>query len=126
MDSAATALPGSVSVNSSTRLLSSLMGRSLGLSCIFKTVQSSFFDAHAFQPGAGKPAQAVKNFDTKIFRGRNGFAKFRDFFVQVLVVKRFDNFAFDKRVQVAQIRDHSRGLIDWAGACYFQNVVVAM
>src|SRR5579863_10683501 len=108
MDWGDSLLSGSVSVNSSTRFLSSLMGRSGKLSCVFKTVQSGFLDAHSLQPGPRKPAQAIENLDADIFRRRNNLAKFRNFFVQVLVVEGFDDFVFDKRVQVGQIRDHSR------------------
>src|ERR1700688_2067449 len=98
MDTEDSAPPGSFSVNSSTRFLSSLMGRSGSLACVFKTVQSRFLDAHALQRGPGKPAQAIENFDANIFRGRNVLAKFRDFFVQILVVEGLNNFGFDKSV----------------------------
>src|SRR5216684_9048606 len=107
MDADDSAPPGSVSVNSSTRFLSSLMGRSGRRACIFKTVQSRFFNAHALQPSPGKKAQAVENLDTNIFRGRNAFAKFRDFFVQVFVVEWFNNFTVHKSIKIGQIRDHS-------------------
>src|SRR5579864_201350 len=122
MDTEDSALSGSVSVNSSTRFLSSLMGRSGRLSCVFKTVQSCFLYANALQPGPWKPAQAMENLDANILRGRNAFAKFRDFFVQILVVKRFDNFAFDKSVQVGQVRDHSGGFVHRAGDGHFHDV----
>src|SRR6266404_6908895 len=102
MDTEDSVPPGSVSVNSSTRFLSSLMVRSGRLTCIFKTVQSGLFHAYTLQPGAGKPAQAIEDFDANIFRGRNILAKLRDFFIQVLVVEGFDDFAFDKRVKVGQ------------------------
>src|ERR1700683_3283527 len=98
MDSRHSAMPGSVNVNSSTRFLSSLMGRSGRLSCVFKTVQCCFLDAHALQPGPGEPAEAIENFNTNIFRSWNIYAKFIDLFVQVLVVERFDDFAFDKGI----------------------------
>src|ERR1700693_5434093 len=126
MDSRDAAPPGSVSVNSSTRFLSSLMGRSGRLSCVFKTVQSSFLDAYALQPGAGKPAEAIENFDANIFLGWNILAKFRNFFVQILMVERFNDFAFDKSVKIIQVRDHSRGLIHRAGDGHFHDVVMAV
>src|SRR5579863_5319147 len=124
MDAGDSTPTGSVSVNSSTRFLSSLMGRSCRLSCVFKTVQSCFLDAHALQPGAGKPAQAVENLDANIFRGWNIFAKYIDFFIQVLVVEGFDDFAFDKRVEVGQIRDHACGAVHRPGKGDFHDVVV--
>src|SRR5579863_5052352 len=123
METEESAPSGSVSVNSSTRFLSSLMGCSGRLSCIFKAVQSCFLDAHALQPGPGEPAQAVENFDANIFRGRDIFTKSRDFFIQVLVVERFDNFPFDKSIKISQVRNHPRCLVDRAGYGHFDDVV---
>src|ERR1017187_5364888 len=101
MDSEDFAPPGSASVNSSTRFLSSLMGRSGRFSRVFKTIQSCFLDSYTLQRGLGKPAQAIKNLDTNIFRGRNVLAKLRNFLVQVLMVEGFDDFAVDKSVKVS-------------------------
>ena len=32
--------------------------------------------------------------------------KFRHFFVQIFVIERLDHFALDKRIEIAEIRDH--------------------
>src|SRR5580693_2470278 len=115
MDADDFAPSGSFSVNSSTRFRSSLMGRSRSLSSVFKTVQPGLFNTNTLQRGPLKAFQTFENLDANIFRGRNILAKLRDFFVQVLVVEGFNDFAFNKGVEIGEVRDHSRGPIHRAG-----------
>ena len=52
------------------------------------------------------------------------FAKLFDFLVQIFVIERLDHFAFHKRIEFAEIRDHAGRRIHRARHGHFHHVVV--
>ena len=75
---------------------------------------------------AGKLAQAIENLDAKIFGCRHMFAKFRNLFIQVFTIERFDHCALDECIEVGQVCDHSRGRVHRTRHGDFDDVVVAV
>ena len=71
-------------------------------------------------------AQAIKNLDAQILRCRHALAKFGDLFIQIFMVERLDHFALNKRIEVAQICNHSGCWSDAARHRNFHNVVMPM
>lgn len=91
----------------------------------FETVFAGFFNAHAFHTGFRKLAHAAKNLARHIFRGgHDAPAKFRDLFVEILAVECVHDLAFDERIEIAQVGNHSGGGIDRPGDGHLDHVVM--
>jgi hypothetical protein len=96
------------------------------MSCVFKAVIACFLDAHALELGMGKMLQAMKDFDTQIFRRGDLVAKHRHILVERAMIEFFEDMAFDKGVQIRKMGDHPRRRINSPGKAHFQDIVVAV
>src|SRR5215469_9882424 len=90
----------------------------------FKAVLARFFDADSLELCPRKILQPPEDFSSHILRCGHPISKFRNLLVQVLVIENFNYFLFDKRVQFAKIRNHSRRRFDRPGKRHFNHVVV--
>ena len=73
-----------------------------------------------------KMLQAMKDFDTQIFRRGDFVAKRRHILVERAMIEFFEDMAFDKGVQIREIGDHPRSRINSPGKAHFQDIVVAV
>src|SRR2546425_5280469 len=76
---------------------------SLRVSCVFEAVIACFLDAHELELGMWKMLQAMKDFDTQIFRRGDFVAKRRHILVERAMIEFFEDMAFDKGVQIREI-----------------------
>src|SRR5712692_935105 len=98
----------------------------LGFSGVLKAVQAGLFQAHTLQARTGESLQAIVDLDAEVFRRGHAVAKRGHLFIQIFVVKRFEHFALDVAVELAQVRDHPGRSLHGSRDGDLHHVVVAV
>ena len=69
--------------------------------------------------------QYFKDLDAEIFRSRHGFREFLQG-IQIFQVVAGEHFLLHALIEIDQVADHTRALIDLAADCYLEHVIVAV
>ncbi len=93
---------------------------------VLEGIHHGLFESHSIQMRQWEAAlQFFEDLDGKIFRGGHKLAKFLHG-IQVLQVITREHFPFDDAVEIHQIADHARGLVDRAADGHLERVIVAV